>query len=199
MNFKNENKIKTKRKLMSKNDWKRVEEKIYFFENIDSSKLKFFKANQKGVISIIKFTKIKDPLIKKFDNEYITLLNTGYYWLQIAFEDENFWITALFNSNKKLIQVYIDITEKNIILDEGKSYFIDLFLDIVILKDDILIFDESELEIALNQKVISKQNYLLAKNIKEKIVSFLKEENNKKMFIEYLIKEFDKIIKKIER
>lgn len=199
MNFKNENKIKTKRKLMSKNDWKRVEEKIYFFENIDSSKLKFFKANQKGVISIIKFTKIKDPLIKKFDNEYITLLDAGYYWLQIAFEDENFWITALFNSNKELIQVYIDITEKNIIFDEGKSYFIDLFLDIVILKDDILIFDESELEIALNQKVISKQNYLLAKNIKEKIVSFLKEENNKKMFIEYLIKEFDKIIKKIER
>ena len=85
----------------------------------------------------------------------------------------------MYNDNKELIQYYIDITKENVISKNGKSYFYDLFLDVVQLSSGkIYLLDEDELLEALKNKLIDKSDYILAYNEANKI----KEELEKNKF-----------------
>ena len=101
----------------------------------------------------------------------------------------------MYDDKKNLIQYYIDITDRNIIKNSD-SYFIDLFLDVVItINEDGIILDEDELEAALKQNVINKKQYevayLKAKEILENI------QQKKKELDTICNKYFDVLVKKI--
>ena len=86
----------------------------------------------------------------------------------------------MFDDKKQLIQYYIDITEKNEIKNNGESYFLDLFLDIVILQNvDVLLLDEEELAKAIEEKNITIEQYDLAYNTVKKIMKKISKERNK--------------------
>lgn len=70
-------------------------------------------------------------------------------------------------------QVYIDITRKNEVSENGNGVFQDLFLDVIIRKDEPpYLADKQELEEAFSQGVITEAEYKLAKESAEKIIDF---------------------------
>ena len=116
--------MSVKKKYISKINWKRVIE-------LEETFIKFEHQEISGEIALTKIKKVKEPLYKTYDGIEIKLADNGYYWLQVGIKNAHYWVTAMYNHEMKLIQYYIDITKENKIVEKGKSYFYDLFLDIV--------------------------------------------------------------------
>lgn len=178
-----------KKKHMSRSSWSRIIDKKYI--TIDIKEKEF-----KGKVSLLYMMDVKEPLIKKYDNKTITIADKNYYWLQIAIEGKNYWITAMYDNNGKLVQYYIDITRKNHIKNDD-PYFEDLFLDIVILPNGKKFYlDMDELNKAFYEKIIEKDEYDLAIHTAEDIQN--KILNNKKEFDDFCYKYFINCKLKIE-
>ncbi len=191
--------LKIKIKEMSKKDWNRVEQKKYFFLNINGRIKELMQVESSGIASIMEFIKIKEPLKVNYFNKKSILLEKGYSWVQIAYEKENFWITAIFNKEKKLIQVYFDVSKKNILKQNGESFFYDLFIDVILMDKKMLVLDENELEEAKRYKVINNQEYKLAMDTTKRIMNFLSKEENIDELNKYLYEIFNLLIDKKER
>ena len=183
---------KLEKKYISKDNWKRVlnKEEVY----------SLFKYEElEGEVSIIKINQVTEPLYKRYNDISVKLADNGYYWLQLAIKNKNYWITAMYDSNKKLIQYYIDITKENIIRQQGKSYFYDLFLDIVKLSNEkIILLDEEELMDALNNNVIDKEEFEFAYKEAREIINQLETNNFKPIglceyYLEKLSSNFNKL------
>ena len=157
------------KKYISKENWKRIVEK--------KSLYKQFKYNDlEGEIALLELKEVKAPLYKQYNGVNVKLADNGYYWLQVGIKNKNYWLAAMYDINKKLIQYYIDITKENKIYTNGKSYFYDLFLDIVQLSDgSVLLLDKDELVDALNNKLIDENDYALACGEADKIIQQLEK------------------------
>jgi len=154
--------MEIKKKFMSKDSWKRVIKRKYIIQDIDN-----------GKVSLLFIEKVDSPSVKTYeDGTKLKIADNNFYWLQIGLKDKNYWITAMYNESKELIQIYIDITFENII-DENPSY-LDLFLDIVLMPNgNIFLLDKEELENAFYQNDITKKEYDLANEEAKKILEEL--------------------------
>lgn len=159
---------------MSKNDWQRIIKKQYTYKKIETDKIK-------GIVSLLYIQEVKSPLLRTYSkNSYIKIVDKNYYWLQIGLEDKNYWITAMYDNNKKLIQYYIDISLENSINYDDDSFLYDLFLDIVLLpNNEMFLLDEDELQDALKEGIINQKQYDLAYKIANKIMKDLRNDRNK--------------------
>ena len=154
-------------KNISRDNWPRVLKKELTYKSIEVD-------GAKAEISLIKFLKITEPLVKRYKNISIKLVEEGFYWLQIGVENKNYWITVMFNDKEEIIQFYFDITKKNYILGNGKSYFYDLYLDVVVMPDGYYyLLDEDELKEALDKNEISKADFNMAYYQAERIEMFI--------------------------
>lgn len=158
--------MKLELKYMDKRNWKRILKCTY-------KAIEIIENNKKGIVSLLKVLELTEPSYKKYDSVgEIKIVDKNYYWLQIAFEASNYWITAMFDENQKIIQYYIDITQNNILKNPKDARFYDLYLDIVKLDSgEIFILDEDELQEALNNKIIDQNEY----NLAYKTLDYLKE------------------------
>ncbi len=181
--------MEIEKKYISKKGWKRVIERTDAFENIEHK-------NLKGIASLISVKKVKEPGIKIYNNNKIKIVDDGFFWLQIGFENKNYWITAMYNEKKEIVQYYIDITEKNVINDYENSCFYDIFLDIVLLPDgEIFLLDEDELKKALDDKIITKVQYDRAYSEANRIIKII---SNDYADLENLCREcFSNLLKRI--
>ena len=141
--------------------------------------------------------KVTAPLIKNYKNCQKKIVDENFYWLQIGIENVNYWITAMYDNNKKIIQYYIDITSKNCINSNEETFFYDLFLDIVMLDNgELYLLDEDELKEALDEKNISINQYEFAYRKANEIMEYLSKEKSK---LEYLCnKYFNLLVDKLE-
>lgn len=159
------------KKEMSKSAWKRVIESNYQYEYLEDCK---------GIVSVIYLKKLTNPCYKEYMGKKIKIADNGYYWLQFAIDNEKWWLTAMFDEKGELIQYYLDITTGNIIKKDGTSYFYDLFLDIVSLDSgETLLLDEDELNEALEEGVITQQEFESAYIIAQNIIKGIKLDKNK--------------------
>ncbi len=141
------------KKVMSRSHWPRVTDKDYTYIMIDDQ---FYK----GAAGLIRVNELEKPATIVYDTIPVKIIDKGYYWLQIAPEDQNYWITVMYNELEEIMQYYFDITDKNTILDNGESWFYDLMLDIVVLPDGKqFLLDEDELAQALSDNVITREQY----------------------------------------
>lgn len=94
------------------------------------------------------------------------------------------------NNEKHIILYYFDITKKNGFDKEiNTPYYEDLYLDVILKNNNIIVLDEDELETALKEKNINKDEYELAINKKNQLIKSLKSNTNKFMkldLIQYL-------------
>lgn len=180
------------KKYMSKKSWNRVTDKEYIYQGIEEQ-------NIKGVVSLLHIKRVTSPSYKTYKNDInVKIADKNFYWLQIAIEKANYWITVMYNDKKKIVQYYIDITERNIIKDDGNSYFYDLFLDIVLLNNDkIILLDETDLEQALEEGTINNKQYELAYREARKIMKHLPEK--KYILEEFCNKYFSMLLSEIEK
>ncbi len=156
--------MEIKKKTITRSTWARIEESRRAF-------CRFNTESFSGVAYLMELTRVREPLIAEFKGETLKIVDDGYFWLQIAPENENFWITVMYDENGCCLQYYFDMTLKNIIDEEG-SYFYDLFLDLVAMPDGrLIVLDEDELDCALSENVITKEEYIKA----QLTLSMLKE------------------------
>lgn len=123
-----------------------------------------------GTIGLLTIEEVKEPLLVTYPTYSITIADKNYRWLQFAPKNENWWLTVLFDDKEQLIESYFDITKINNFDDEDNPTFIDMFLDVILAKErDPIILDEEELKEALDNNLITKEEYdfafLVAKNI----------------------------------
>lgn len=134
-------------------------------------------------ISRKKIISIKSPFCTENSG---CLINKMYSIIEIVPLDENYCIRLFIDKNKKIILYYFDITLKNGFDKNLESpYYDDLFIDIVLKNDKIIILDEEELNEALEKKYISKKEYNLAQKVKNELVNSLSSKTNKYMKIEF--------------
>ena len=92
--------------------------------------------------------------------ETVRIGEAGYYWLQAAMPESHWWLTAVYNGQKELVQYYFDITLENHMKGHGKSWFWDLYLDVVMMPDGRMeLLDEEDISNALLAKEISQKQY----------------------------------------
>lgn len=159
------------KKEMSKSRWKRVIESKYEYEYLEECK---------GMVSVLHLKKLTSPCYKEYNGKILKIADDGYCWLQFAIDCEKWWLTAMFDEIGNLVQYYIDITSENTIKKDGTAYFYDLFLDVVCINDgEIILLDKDELDKALEDNVITQQEYENAYIVAQNIIKKLKSDKKR--------------------
>lgn len=147
--------IYLKRRYLQRKDWGRISSRTYTEREINEP-------NFVGYISLIQMHEITQPLFTKHAEKEICIVDKNYSWLQQLPLNENFAITTMFNEVGQIIQWYIDITNENGV-ENGQPFMDDLFLDLIVWPTgEIIEKDQDELEEALENNLITKQQYDLA-------------------------------------
>ena len=160
-----------------------------YIKTFDSKISRINDSNINGYISYLNIIKVKTPFFVNLMDRNICLYNDGYYELTFLPDNENWQVYGLYDNFGNIIEWYFDITRKNSLDENDKPYCDDLYLDIVLMPDgQIIILDEDELLDAYKNGKITKDEYELAYNVKNKLIK------DGIVSINYMEKLFDKII-----
>ena len=133
--------------------------------------------------------------IKKVSNKFITkqglcLIDNGYFIVEILPKNKNYSMRVFIDNNKNVLEYYFDITFLNGFDKELRTpFYDDLYLDILVFNEEIIIKDEDEILDALNNGIINKKQFEFAYKIKDELYSELINNINKYMnlnIIEFL-------------
>lgn len=147
--------MEIKKRRMAREGWSRLIQRRSAYKAYDLSGFH-------GLAGLICMDKVTSPGIKTIPGAQVRIIDNGYRWIQAAPKDAHWWLTMMVDARGQIIQFYFDITKQNVLCAE-QSYFLDLFLDIVVLSDGrIILLDRDELDMALNEGVISDDDHRLA-------------------------------------
>ena len=164
--YRKDGSMEVKRKFMNRSNWKRLV-KSRFFKKYSS----FF---DKGcVVGLLILDEVIEPLTLDNNLGKYTVADDGYKWLQIAVSDENYWITAMFDNNDNLVQMYCDVTNGNIL--EPEPCFDDLFVDVVLYNGNVYMIDQDDLINAYREGVITTLQYNKAKVASLRLFDFVSD------------------------
>ena len=174
-----------KRKDMKRSDWRRILQREYHCGNCSYQ-------GKHGVASILLLQKVSEPLTVHYAHGDVTIVNEGDTWLQIAFQDAYYWVTAMFDRDEKLLQIYFDMTNGNCLDCRENPTFEDLYLDVVMEPDGTLhVLDRDELDEALEAGEISTEQHQRAIEECEKLCANLSA--NWRTFAEFCHSEMIKL------
>jgi len=161
--------MKIAEKGIRREDWSRIIRRSFACESVCLPSLC-------GEIALLRMDEVREPLYVSLQDRRYCIVNQGYSWLQIAPRGENWWLTCMFDEKGELLQHYFDITLENRVREGGQSSFLDLFLDVVLLREGIaVLLDEDELEEALSAGVIDAEKAALATRTAHMLVHSLPE------------------------
>lgn len=153
-------------------DWHRVTDRNYICKFVDET-------NFKGYITLLSIHKVNEPLIINNNKQQIILVDDGYYWMQHFPLGANYCVTTMFNKEKEIIQWYFDICKCVGVSEQGVPYWDDLYLDLVVYPTgNFFVLDEDELQEALDNNQIDEQDYRLAYEALDKLLSTSEIMNN---------------------
>lgn len=156
-----------KRKDMKRSDWRRILCREYCYDECSYQ-------DKTGIASILLLKKVTEPLTIHYEHGDVTIVNEGDTWLQIAFRDAYYWVTAMFDQNNELLQIYFDITNGNCLDNEENPTFDDLYLDIMMEPDGTLhLLDRDELDEALEAGEITTAQHQKALDECDKLYAML--------------------------
>ncbi|WP_107838017.1 DUF402 domain-containing protein [Metasolibacillus meyeri] len=158
-----------KRRYLQRNNWTRVVRSDYRELQIED--------DFTGYIALIQMHEVTEPLIKKYGDKELCIVDKRYSWLQQLPFHEHFAVTTMFDQDGEVIQWYIDITYENGV-EHGMPYMDDLFLDIVVLPTgEVIQKDQDELAWALEKHIITQQQYELAYQTFHDVLARIDEDN----------------------
>lgn len=176
-------------KTMDRNSWRRVNEKRYIHSSFSTEEYK-------GEAGLIIIERASHPLYVTMDKTSLKIADTGFKWLQIAPENQNWWLTAMFNEADEIIQYYFDITRENVINPDGSSYFYDMYLDVVLLPDGrTFLLDEDELDDAILNFFIDEMMYRKAMQTARNIMDTLKDSEMRQRLKEFCEQTYFRMMK----
>ena len=145
--------------------------------------IKFFVGGEKCNIAVKKLIKLKGPFVISSGK---TLMDDGYYIVEVVPHDENYGMRVYLDNNKKILQFYFDISLGNGVDEETKiPYYDDLFTDVTITDGEVAVLDEDELLEALNSGRISQEDFNLANRATEKLLEEIKNGTNEYMKMDF--------------
>lgn len=153
-----------KKKTMKRDEWpnKNFKQVVINPENING---------KKAFVGLIWWQEGIDRV--EVNNKSLLIVDKNFTWLQIAIEDQSYWITSMYDDSDNFIEAYFDLNSKNI-LDEENPYFYDMFTDIIISKDhSVHILDEDELLKAYKDETISKDTYDHIKKLTKELYDYI--------------------------
>ena len=146
-----------------------------FLKDVQEYNLKLFIENN-YFFCIKNIKKIEKPFYLK---NGVCLIDNNYYIIEMLFKDKNYTIRIFLNEKKEEIMYYYDIVnEVGIDKNVRIPYYDDLYLDVVVQNDNIIILDEEELENALKNKNINIEQYKLAKTTANKLLLEIRKKEN---------------------
>lgn len=155
-------------KDMKRTDWGRVLRKDYIAWD-------FRRNGHQGRMSLSILRELTAPLTIHYSFGDVLIADEGFGWLQIALKDQFFWITAMYDRQGQRINLYFDITAGNHFDNPDNPWFADLYLDIVANGDVLEVLDRDELDEALENGDITREEYDHAISVCQKLYEFLKE------------------------
>lgn len=160
------------KKDMRRSDWHRILRREYVSRDMQMH-------GRRGKESLLLIREVTEPLIVHDAGEDALIVEKDYAWVQIALEGQPFWLTAMFDGHGQLLQIYFDITAGNRFDDPENPWFEDMYLDIVInSRGEMYILDQDELDAALADGTIVKEEYDRAEAACRQLYAYL-EENRK--------------------
>jgi predicted RNA-binding protein associated with RNAse of E/G family len=155
---------------MRRSDWHRILERKYTV-----SPCGFM--DMEGVVSLLQIQKVTEPLRVSGENgAKVLIADKGFSWLQVAFKEQFFWATVMYDGRGQFLQAYFDITAGNTFEDMDNPKFQDMYLDLVLLEDGrILVLDRDELDEALEQNEIIEEEYERTVKAGEELYRLLQE------------------------
>ncbi|WP_341323644.1 DUF402 domain-containing protein [Solibacillus sp. FSL H8-0523] len=143
------------KRYLHRNDWSRITSRRYSQKWVEEQDFT-------GYIALTEIHEITTPFVKTMGGKNVCIIDKNYTRLQQLPMDANYVITTTFNDKGQVVQWYIDITNCNGV-DQGEPYMEDLFLDIIVLPTgEVITKDEDELQQALENNWITKEQYDLA-------------------------------------
>lgn len=147
--------MKIKHKLANRPSWSRIIEKDYSCTYIDTPAFK-------GYVTKLTLLKVKKPLYVFMHRNKLKVADDGYVWYMLFPDNEHYSLTAMADNEGNFVQFYFDVVFKNELNEEGIPGFDDLFLDVVITKDDSILLDEEDLSAALREGLVDPDTADLA-------------------------------------
>lgn len=135
--------------------------------------------------------------IFKVKNDFISydglkLIAKDYYIVEVVPKNEHYAMRVFLDDKKNILEYYFDIIyDAGIDEDYKIPYFDDLYLDVIVYKNDIRIVDEDELIDALNNKDITQEDYDMALETKDRLVYEIKNNLNLYYNSDIIIKYLD--------
>lgn len=140
-------------KDMKRSDWHRVLKREYIARDCRIDGIR-------GKESLMLLRELTGPLTIHYPFGDTLIADKDYAWLQIGLRNQYIWLTAMYDDRGELIQLYFDITGGNCFDDEENPCFPDMYLDIVVTRTgEIHVVDQDDLDWALAESVITKDEY----------------------------------------
>lgn len=123
-----------------------------------------------GYVGILSINEVPEPQIWKYNGEDLFVCDNNYQWLTIMPKNDYYCLTVMMNENREMQVCYIDMIDEQGYDEEGVPYFYDLYLDLVVYSNGIVIEDDmDELQEALQKSDITQQQYEQALLTSEKL------------------------------
>lgn len=180
-----------KRKYADRPNWKRVLSRRMLIEAVSSDVFL-------GHVVMIGIDKVREPLLVDLFGRKQCVVNNGYSWMTLFPHNESYVMTAMFDEQNRIVQWYIDICRAKGFTQTGVPWYDDLYLDIIISRQrEIGLIDQDDLQHALEQKIISKEDYDYAYKEADKLLAQL----NEKRFalLDYSLMLYPAMLEKLER
>ena len=176
---------------MRRSDWHRIIERRYTVRPCNFQ-------GMEGVVSLLQIRKVTEPLMVPGENgEKVLIADAGYSWLQVAFKEQFFWATVMYDNKGRFMQGYFDITGGNSFEDMENPTFKDMYLDLVLLEGGrILVLDRDELEEAVKQNEITEDEYEQTVKAGEELDRFLQEKG--KEFLQFCSEWREKLLEEAQ-
>ena len=160
----------SKERDMRRTDWKRITKRRYTSrEDADIF-------GNAGRISLTSIDEVTGPLTVHYQSRAVLIADAGFSWFQAAVPGARWWLTAMFDTHDRLIQIYFDITGGSRFDDPENPTFEDMYLDIVVSADgSIEVVDRDELDDALQNGILTAAQHEEAVREGDKLYHFLKE------------------------
>lgn len=150
-----------------------------YLRDVNRYKLEIYYDKEDYYLSIKKILNIEKPFILE---NGLCLIDNNYYIVEVLPKNENYAMRVYFNEKKERLEYYFDISLKNGLDEETRiPYYDDLYTDITVVQENIEVLDEEELQEALNMGKISKAEYNIANETRDKLIQSIKNKNNKYM------------------
>ena len=131
---------------------------------------------RRGKESLLVLREVTGPLTVHDAGEDVLIVEKDYAWVQIALEELPFWLTAMYDAQGRLIQIYFDITAGNRFDDPENPTFVDMYLDIVVnSRGELYVMDQDELDEALAEGTITREEWDRASAACARLYAYLEE------------------------